>query len=170
MTAYENLYINGQWVPSAGTDTLSVTDSATEEVIATIPEGTASDVDAAVAAAKAAFPAWSALPKEERAAYLMKIHAGLEARTDEIASTIAKEVGMPLFLSNLIRAGLPKANFAIAAQLLGSSSLVRVSRLRQRPGNARKGQCRHQLDRQHQRQLHQLPCVIEGRQCALAAL
>ena len=120
MTAYEKLYINGQWVPSSGTDTLSVTDSATEEVIATIPEGTAADVDAAVAAAKAAFPAWSALPKEERAAYLMKIHAGLEARTDEIASTIAKEVGMPLFLSNLIQAGLPKANFAIAAQLLGS--------------------------------------------------
>ena len=109
MTAYENLYINGQWVPSAGTDTLSVTDSATEEVIATIPEGTAADVDVAVAAAKAAFPAWSALPKEERAAYLMKIHAGLEARTDEIASTIAKEVGMPLFLSNMIQAGLPKA-------------------------------------------------------------
>jgi len=120
MTAYDKLYINGQWVPSTGTDTLSVTDSATEEVIATIPEGTAADVDAAVAAAKAAFSAWSELPKEERAAYLMKIHAGLEARTDEIASTIAKEVGMPLFLSNLIQAGLPKANFAIAAQMLGS--------------------------------------------------
>ena len=120
MTAYEKLYINGQWVPSSGTDTLSVTDSATEEVIATIPEGTAADVEAAVAAAKAAFPAWSELPKEERAAYLMKIHAGLEARTDEIASTIAKEVGMPLFLSNLIQAGLPKANFAIAAQMLGT--------------------------------------------------
>ena len=120
MRAYEQLYINGQWVASNGTGTLSVTDSATEEVIATIPDGTAADVDAAVAAAKAAFPAWSALPKEERAGYLMKIHAGLEARTDEIAQTIAKEVGMPLMLSNLIQAGLPKANFAIAAQLLGS--------------------------------------------------
>ena len=43
MTAYEKLYINGQWMPSSGTDTLSVTDSATEEVIATIPEGTAAD-------------------------------------------------------------------------------------------------------------------------------
>ena len=120
MHAYEQLYINGQWVPSGGTDTLSVTDSATEEVIATIPEGTAADVDAAVSAARAAFPAWSELRKEERAAYLMKIHAGLDARTDEIASTIAKEVGMPLFLSNLIQVGLPKANFAIAAQLLGN--------------------------------------------------
>ena len=120
MRAFDNIYINGKWVPSAGSGTLEVTNSATEEVIATVPNGSASDVDAAVAAAKAAFPSWSELPKEERAAYLMKIHAGLEARTDEIAQTIAQEVGMPLMLSNMIQAGLPKANFAIAAQLLGS--------------------------------------------------
>jgi betaine-aldehyde dehydrogenase len=55
----------------------------------------------------------------------MKIHAGLEARTDEIAQTIAREVGMPLMLSNLIQAGLPKANFAIAAQLLGTYEFER---------------------------------------------
>ena len=120
MRAYEQLYINGQWVASAGTDTLSVTDSATEEVIATIPDGTASDVDAAVAAAKAAFPAWSALSKEDRAAYLMKIHAGLEARTDEIAEIVAKEVGMPVWLSSMIQVGLPKGNFKGAADLLAS--------------------------------------------------
>jgi acyl-CoA reductase-like NAD-dependent aldehyde dehydrogenase len=120
MQAYDNIYIDGRWVPSTGSGKLAVTDSATEEVIATVPEGSAADVDKAVAAARAAFPAWSALAKEERAAYLMKIHAGLEARTDEIATTIAKEVGMPIFLSNLIQAGLPKANFAVAAQLLGT--------------------------------------------------
>ncbi|MDO8389470.1 MAG: aldehyde dehydrogenase family protein [Actinomycetota bacterium] len=120
MRAYENIFINGQWIASGGTDTLPVTDSTTEETIATIPEGTAADVDKAVAAAKAAFPAWSALPKEARADYLLKIQAGLDARTEEIASTIAKEVGMPIFLSNLIQAGLPKANFGIAAGLLGS--------------------------------------------------
>ena len=120
MRAYENIYINGRWVASTGTGTLSVTDSATEEVIATIPEGTAADVDKAVAAARAAFPAWSATPKEERAAILMKVHASLEARTEELAQTIAREVGMPLILSNLIQVGLPKANFAIAAQLLGT--------------------------------------------------
>lgn len=120
MRAYEKLYIDGKWVPSSGSKTISVTDSATEEVIATVPEGTSADVDAAVAAARAAFPAWNELPKEERAAYLNKIQAALEARTDEIASTISKEVGMPIFLSNFIQAGLPKANFAIAAQLLGT--------------------------------------------------
>jgi aldehyde dehydrogenase (NAD+) len=120
MRAYDNVYINGSWVPSAGEGVLEVTNSATEAVIATVPNGATADVDAAVAAAKAAFPAWSELPKEERAAYLMKIHAGLEARTDEIAEAIAQEVGMPLMLSKIVQAGLPKANFAIAAQLLGS--------------------------------------------------
>lgn len=120
MHAYEKLYINGQWVPSSGTKSISVTDSTTEEVIATVPEGTAADVDAAVVAARAAFPAWSELPKEERAAYLTKIGAALEARTDQIAEAITKEVGMPIFLSKLVQAGLPKANFAVAAQLLGT--------------------------------------------------
>jgi len=120
MRAYENVYINGKWVPSAGEGSLEVTNSATEEVIASVPNGAAADVDIAVAAAKAAFPGWSALAKEERAGYLMKIHAGLEARTDEIARTIAQEVGMPLMLSNLIQAGLPKANFQIAAGLATS--------------------------------------------------
>ena len=120
MRAYENIYINGQWVASTGTDTLSVTDSTTEEIIATIPEGSAADVDKAVAAAKAAFPAWSTLPKEVRADYLLKIQAGLDARSTEIAETIAREVGMPLMLSNIIQAGLPKANFGIAAGLLSS--------------------------------------------------
>ena len=125
MRAYDTIYVNGSWIPSQGEGTLEVTDSATEEVIATIPNGAAADVDAAVAAARAAFEGWSSLPKEERAAYLMKIHAGLEARTDEIAQTIAREVGMPLMLSNLIQAGLPKANFAIAAQLLGTYEFER---------------------------------------------
>ncbi len=120
MRAYENVYINGKWVPSAGEGSLEVTNSATEEVIASVPNGAVADVDAAVAAAKSAFHGWSALPKEERADYLMKIHAGLEARTDEIAETIAQEVGMPLMLSKMIQAGLPKANFQIAAGLAGS--------------------------------------------------
>lgn len=120
MRAFEQIYLNGQWTAASGTGRLEVTDSATEEVIATIPEGTAADVDAAVAAARAAFEGWSARSTEERAAYLMKVHAGLEARTDEIAETIAREVGMPLVLSNLIQVGLPKANFAVTAQLLGT--------------------------------------------------
>ncbi len=120
MHTYDKIYINGAWVPSEGTGVLEVTNSATEEIIATIPDGTVGDVDKAVAAARAAFEGWSALPKEKRAEYLMKIHAGLEARTQEIAEAVAREVGMPVGLSTMIQVGLPKGNFAITAGLLST--------------------------------------------------
>ncbi len=120
MITHDKLYIDGDWVRSEGDGVLEVTDSFTEEVIATIPDGTVGDVDRAVAAARAAFESWSGLPKEQRAEFLMRIHAGLEARSQEIAEAITREVGMPIGLSNIIQVGLPKANFAIAAGLLGS--------------------------------------------------
>jgi acyl-CoA reductase-like NAD-dependent aldehyde dehydrogenase len=120
MTTYDKIYINGALVPSLGKGVLEVTNSATEEIIATIPDGTAGDVDKAVAAARAAFPVWSNLPKETRAEYLMKIYAGLEERTQEIAEAIAREVGMPVGMSTMIQVGLPKGNFAIAAGLLST--------------------------------------------------
>lgn len=120
MITYDKIYIDGAWVPSEGTGVLEVTNSATEEVIATIPDGTVGDVDKAVAAARAAFEGWSTLPKEKRADYLMKIHAGLEARTQEIAEAVAREVGMPVGLSTMIQVGLPKGNFAITAGLLST--------------------------------------------------
>ena len=59
MKNYDKIYINGQWVASEGSKTISVFDSTNEEVMATIPEGTASDVTKAAAAAKAAFLSWS---------------------------------------------------------------------------------------------------------------
>src|SRR3954463_2718966 len=120
MRTFDKIFIGGQWVPSKGTGTLDVTDSATEEVIATIPKGTAADVDAAVAAARAAFDSWSQTSVEERAKYLTRISEGLDARTQELAETIAKEVGMPVKLAGMIQAGLPKANFAIAAQVVAN--------------------------------------------------
>jgi aldehyde dehydrogenase (NAD+) len=118
MRTYDKLYIGGQWVASQGSGTLEVTNSATEEVIATIPDGAVADVDAAVAAARAAFEAWSTTPKEVRKDYLLKIKAGLEARSAELAEVFAQEVGMPMWLSQMIQVGLPIQNFAIAAQLL----------------------------------------------------
>src|SRR5262245_54996295 len=53
----DRLYINGAWVPSTGTGTIEVTNSTTEAVMGRIPEGTPEDVDMAVKAARAAFPA-----------------------------------------------------------------------------------------------------------------
>ena len=97
MTTYDKLYINGSWTPSNSTDSIDVIDSVTEGVMATIPAGTAADVDRAVAAAAAAFESWSLTPAEERAKFLTRIGDSLGARMDEIATAISKETGMALF-------------------------------------------------------------------------
>ncbi len=52
-------------------------------------------MDAAVAAARAAFDSWSTLPKEQRKDYLLKIQAGLEARADELAESFAQRSACP---------------------------------------------------------------------------
>jgi len=134
MEVRDKLYIGGAWVPSTGTGTLEVINSATEEVIGTIPEGTPEDVDRAVRAAADAFPSWAATSREERAKTLERVKEGLMARTTDIATLISQEVGMPFTLSNLIQVGLPVMSFTSAVELatefpfeeqVGNSLIVR---------------------------------------------
>ena len=103
----DKIYIDGAWVASTGTGTLEVFDSATEQLMATIPDGTAEDVDRAVKAAAAAFPAWAATSNEERAKYMTRIGEALGARMAEIGELITHEVGMPVSLAVPVQAGLP---------------------------------------------------------------
>jgi acyl-CoA reductase-like NAD-dependent aldehyde dehydrogenase len=118
MIERDAIYIDGSWVPSGGTGSIDVYGAATEEVVGRIPDGVAADVDRAVAAAKAAFPAWSATAPEERAKHLQRIQEGLAARQAELAELIATEVGMPLKLSAMIQVGLPTAQVGNYAQVL----------------------------------------------------
>ncbi|MBC7372524.1 MAG: aldehyde dehydrogenase family protein [Frankiales bacterium] len=111
------LFVGGTWVDSAGSETIDVLNPATEEVIARVARGTAGDVDQAVAAAKAAFPGWSALTPVERADYLQKVHEALTARTEEIGQLIADDMGMPVAFAKMIQVGLPSFNFAHYAEL-----------------------------------------------------
>ncbi len=120
MQTRDKLYINGDWRSPSGKNTIDVVSPSTEEVIARIPEGTSADVDAAVAAARAAFEAWSQTSASERAALLQKIHEGLKARAEEIGRTIANEVGMPIKLATRIQAGSPIATFGMYAGMLAS--------------------------------------------------
>ena len=118
MLVRDKFFIGGQWVaPSAG-QTIDVHNAGTGEVMGRVPAGAAKDIDAAVGAARAALESWSQLSREKRAEYLEKISAGLKARSDELAKTIAQEVGMPLKMAGRIQAGLPIANFANYAKLL----------------------------------------------------
>src|SRR4051812_27175089 len=107
----DKLYIDGAWVPSTGSDTIDVINSATEEVMGRVPEATAADVDTAVQAAKRAFETWSTTSVEERSKYLQRIAEGLQARTMDIANVVAQELGMPINLSMIIQAGLPTVTF-----------------------------------------------------------
>ena len=93
MQVRDKLFIDGSWVPSAGSGTLDVINSTTEEVMGTIPEGTAEDVDKAARAAAAAFPGWAATSHDERGKYVQRIVEGLQARMQEVATTIAGESG-----------------------------------------------------------------------------
>ena len=107
MTARDKLYIGGAWVAPASSGTLPVENPATGEIIGTVPEGTAADVDAAVAAARAAFDGWAALLMTERGAVLDRLHAALTARSDDIARTVGLELGAPLKIAKGVHAGLP---------------------------------------------------------------
>jgi aldehyde dehydrogenase (NAD+) len=114
--------IAGEWVDSA-TERIEVVNPATEQVIASVPAGTAADVDAAVAAANAAFPAWSATPVDERIKIVRQISEGIAARNEEIAATISAEMGSPMTFARRVQAGLPAATSAgIAALLAGGYS------------------------------------------------
>jgi aldehyde dehydrogenase (NAD+) len=74
------LFVGGAWVAPAGSDTLTVVNPTTEEPLATVPACTPADVDRAVTAARAAFPAWAATPVAERAELLDALADGLAAR------------------------------------------------------------------------------------------
>src|SRR5258708_38467643 len=66
-------YINGQWPVSTGKEFIDVENPATEEIIAQVPNGTADDAERALEAAKAAQPAWEALPPIERGHLLRRL-------------------------------------------------------------------------------------------------
>src|SRR5438067_8477801 len=78
------MLIGGELVPSEGGEWLESVNPANEETLGHVPQGTAADVNKAVAAAEAAHPAWAALEPKERSKLLKKLAQKLRERTDEI--------------------------------------------------------------------------------------
>ncbi len=105
--AQSGMYIGGAWRPALGEDTIPVVNPADEQIIGHVPAGTAADVDAAVAAAREAFPGWAATLPAERAALLGALRDGLAAHKDEIAATVTAELGAPPAMAETVHAGLP---------------------------------------------------------------
>ena len=112
MSARQQIYVGGNWVDSAGDGSIDVVNPSNEEVIGSVPDGVGADVDAAVAAAREAFPGWAATPLEERLGYIEKLAGQLGARSEEIGELISREVGMPEKMAVMIQAGLPAGTTA----------------------------------------------------------
>jgi len=114
----EKFFIGGQWVAPAASESIEVHNAGNGQVMGRVPAGGEKDADAAVGAARSAFESWGTTSPGVRSEFLEKISGGLKARAEEIAKTIAQEVGMPIKMSTRIQAGLPIANFANYAKLL----------------------------------------------------
>ena len=118
-------YINGKATAPAGTRWLEVFDPATGTVHAQCAAGDADDVDAAVAAARAAFPQWSSLAPSERGRWLNKLADALESRLDDFAAAESVDGGKPLSLARELEIPRAVANlrfFAAAASQFASES------------------------------------------------
>jgi aldehyde dehydrogenase (NAD+) len=121
----DKLFIGGAWVPSSSDGSIDVIDSTTEAVMGSVPEGTTDDIDKAVAAAKQAFPSWSATPVKQRVELLSAVAGALGARMDALGELISHEVGMPLTLSKRIQVGLPMASFGSMEQVVSDFEFER---------------------------------------------
>ena len=118
-------WIDGAAIPPHGGDWLDVFDPAQGTAFAQVARGGQADVEAAVAAAQAAFPAWSALPNDARARWLEKLASALEARLEDFARAEARDGGKPVRLAREVEIPRAVANlrfFAHAATQFASES------------------------------------------------
>ncbi len=97
-------YIDGRWVDPVERHDFPVVDPATEAEIATISLGSRADVDRAVAAARRAFASYAETTPAERSALLQRIIAVYQARYEEMADAISREMGAPLWLARSAQA------------------------------------------------------------------
>ena len=118
MQNFLNFYINGEWVNPDTPSILDVINPATEEAFTQISMGSKTDVDKAVAAAKAAFPLYSKWSVEDRVALLTRIIDLYEKRYDEIAETISREMGAPITMSKDEQTAMGTIHFQCALDVL----------------------------------------------------
>src|SRR3954466_7591961 len=89
-------FIGGSFVDSASGETLEVVNPANDQVIAAVPKSGKEDVDRAVEAAAAAFPAWGAATPAERSSALLKLADAIEARADDLGRLESQNAGKPV--------------------------------------------------------------------------
>ena len=108
-------YINGAFLDPVGGQFLDNIDPSTGNAYGLIPRSQAADVDLAVAAAKAAFPAWRSLSAAERSSWLMKVSNAIDAKLDMLALAESKDNGKPLKLATAVDIPRARDNFKFYA-------------------------------------------------------
>ncbi|TDE49979.1 aldehyde dehydrogenase family protein [Nonomuraea mesophila] len=114
------LYIGGSWSSSQSDESIEVANPATEEIIDNVPAGSPGDVESAVRAARTAFPRWSETAAAERGKLLGDAAELLKQRADEIAKTIATDMGAPLGFALKVQTLMPATVLASYARLAES--------------------------------------------------
>jgi aldehyde dehydrogenase (NAD+) len=112
-------YIDGKWVAPVERSDFSVTNPATEQIVATISLGGIPDVNKAVTAAKRAFPSFSETKLDDRIALLRKIIEVYQSRIEEMAETISLEMGAPMSLTRAAQAPVGLAHLNEVVRILG---------------------------------------------------
>jgi len=126
MTDHREFYIDGKWVSPLKRSDFAVVNPATEEPVASISLGSAADVDTAVSAAKKAFAAWSETSRDERLALLRRIIEIYQAKNEDMAAIISREMGAPISLARKAQVPAGLAHLAEAARVLETLSFEEV--------------------------------------------
>ncbi len=113
-----SLLIGGQWVPAEGGETFETTNPATGEVLARCADASADDVQKAVDAARAAFPAWAAKSAQERAALLLRAADLIDEHAAELAEIETRDNGKPIRETTLVDVPLSSDHFRYFAGCL----------------------------------------------------
>ncbi|WP_049822580.1 gamma-aminobutyraldehyde dehydrogenase [Arthrobacter sp. H41] len=118
-------YINGQFVPAAGTELLDIVNPTNGEVVAQSPVSNQADVDAAMAAAATAFRSWKRVTPGQRQLMLLKLADALEANSDELVEAQHRNTGQvrAMIAAEEVAVGADQLRFfAGAARLLEGKS------------------------------------------------
>ena len=118
-------FINGEFVPVTGTETLDIVNPTNGEVVAKAPVSSQADVDSAMAAAATAFKTWKHATPSQRQAVLLKLADAIEARSEELVEAQHRNTGQvkAMIASEEVGAGADQLRFfAGAARLLEGRS------------------------------------------------
>lgn len=117
---FDRILVGGHWIESLSTRTAPVIDPASEETIAEIVLATREDVDAAVSAARGAFPGWAATPVAERARLLLRVHELILERADILAQAISREMGAAMTFARTAQVPFAAEHVRVAAENLAA--------------------------------------------------